>query len=74
MAQKSAHFPVIYEFGTGYIIREYIHGTELDKYLSSHPLTQDISNKIIELYEAMNLVGFNRLDSALFHIFFNTIK
>ena len=28
-----------------------------------------ITNKIIELYEAMLNVGFSRLDSALFHIF-----
>lgn len=69
MAQKDSHFPRLYEFGEDYIIREYIAGIELDKYLSSHPLTQNISNKIIELYEAMNSVGFNRLDSAPFHIF-----
>lgn len=69
MAQKDSHFPRLYEFGQDYIIREYIDGIELDKYLSSHPLTQSISNKIIELYEAMNLVGYNRLDAAPFHIF-----
>lgn len=69
MAQIDSHFPKIYDFGENYIIREYIDGIELDKYLSSHPLTQNISNKIIELYRAMNLVGYSRLDSALFHIF-----
>lgn len=69
MAQIDSHFPRLYAFGENYIIRECIDGVELDKYLSSHPLTQDISNKIIEIYEAMNLVGFSRLDAALFHIF-----
>ena len=69
MAQIDSHFPRLYEFGGNYIIREYIHGIELDKYLSSHPLTQSISNKIIELYEAMNCVGYSRLDAAPFHIF-----
>ena len=69
MAQKDSHFPRLYEFGEDYIIREYIDGVELDKYLSSHPLTENISNKIIELYEAMNLVGYSRLDAAPFHIF-----
>ena len=62
MAQKDSHFPRLYEFGKDYIIREYIDGIELDKYLMLHPLTQNISNKIIELYEAMNLVGYNKLD------------
>lgn len=40
-------------------------------------LTEDISQKIIELYEAMKAVGYNRLDAAIFHIFitpFNEIK
>lgn len=69
MAQSNSHFPRLYNFGYDYIIREYIQGIELDKYLSSHPLTQSISMKIIELYEAMNLVGYNRLDAAPFHIF-----
>jgi len=69
MAQKDSHFPRLYEFGEDYIIREYIDGIELDNYLSSHPLTENISKKIIELYEAMNFVGYNRLDAAPFHIF-----
>lgn len=69
MAQKDSHFPTLYAFGENYIIREFIDGIELDKYLSSHSLTQSISNKIIELYEAMNLVGYTRLDAAPFHIF-----
>lgn len=69
MAQMDSHFPRLYSFGEDYIIRECIDGIELDKYLSSHPLTTKISGKIIEIYEAMNLVGFSRLDAALFHIF-----
>ncbi|MDR5587096.1 MULTISPECIES: hypothetical protein [unclassified Clostridium] len=69
MAQIDSHFPRLYSFGEDYIIREYIDGIELDKYLSTHCLTGNISNKIIEIYEAMNLVGYSRLDAALFHIF-----
>lgn len=69
MGQKDEHFPILYEYGNRYIIREYIDGIALDKYLSSNPLTPDISNKLIELYGAMEKVGYSRLDSALFHIF-----
>lgn len=69
MAQDDSHFPKIYSFGKNYIIREFIDGFELDKYLSHHPLTENISNKILELYEAMHSVGYNRLDAAPFHIF-----
>ena len=69
MGQKDEHFPILYEYGNRYIIREYIDGIELDKYLSSNPLTPDISSKLIGLYEAMKKIGYSRLDSALFHIF-----
>ena len=69
MAQIDSHFPKIYSYGENYIIRECIWGIELDKYLSEYNLTQNISSKIIELYEAMIKVGYRRLDSAIFHIF-----
>lgn len=77
MAQENFHFPKIYSFGKDYIIREYVYGIELDKYLSSEPFTKSISMKILELYEAMYLVGYTRLDAAPFHIFLtpsNNIK
>lgn len=69
MAQTNPHFPKLYSYGERHIIREYIDGIELDKYLLSNPLTSDISNKIIKLYESMYSIGYTRLDSALFHIF-----
>lgn len=69
MAQSNPHFPELYSYGDDYIIRECIDGIELNKYLLDHPLTPIISNEIIKLYEAMISVGFNRLDSAIFHIF-----
>lgn len=69
MAQMNSHFPKLYSHGENYIIREYVNGIELDKYLSSHALTTNLSNKIINLYDAMFEIGYNRLDTALFHIF-----
>lgn len=69
MAQGYSHFPVLYDYGKNYIIREYVDGIELNKYLLSTPLTPFISYEIIKLYEAMLSVGYRRLDSAIFHIF-----
>ena len=68
MSQVDYHFPILYSYGDKYIIREYIDGIELDKYLLSNSLTPYLSNKLIELYDAMNFVGFSRLDTTLFHI------
>lgn len=71
MGQIDKHFPTLYTYGANYIIRECIDGMELDKYLKANPLTPSISYKIIELYDALKRVGFNRLDTTLFHIFIN---
>jgi RIO-like serine/threonine protein kinase len=69
MVQNDEHFPKLYEWGDRYIVREYIEGIELDKYLKGNPLTPMISIKIIDLYEAIVNAGFSRHDTMLFHIF-----
>ena len=74
IAQSDSHFPKLHSYGEKYIIREYIDGIELNKYLLSNPLTSDISNKIINLYNAMYSIGYKRLDTALFHIFLTPSK
>lgn len=68
MAQEDKHFPKLYEFGTNFIIREYINGIELNEYLSKENLTSKLSSKLIELYEAIVNVGYLRKDTAIFHI------
>lgn len=69
MAQNNRYFPKLYSFGYKYIIREYICGIELDKYLLNNTFTTHIAENILGIYEAMDSVGFTRLDVALFHIF-----
>lgn len=68
MVQNDDHFPRLYEWGDKYIVREYIDGIELDKYLKNNPLTPVISLKIINLYDAIDRAGFSRVDTMLFHI------
>lgn len=72
MSQGSSYFPKLYDFGENYIVREYIDGIELDKYLKDNPLTLDLSKKIISIYEALGSVGYRRQDTALLHIFINS--
>lgn len=69
IAQGDIHFPKLYEYGSNYIIREYINGIELNEYLSKQKLTPELSNKLIILYESMVKIGFARHDAAIFHIF-----
>nr|WP_133628803.1 hypothetical protein [Fonticella tunisiensis] len=69
MAQGNPHFPRIFSWGKNFIVREYVDGIELDKYLKENPLTLDLSEKMVRLYEAMVEVGYKRCDAILFHIF-----
>ncbi len=72
MAQNNIYFPKLYDFGERYIVREFIEGIELDKHLKNNPLTIDLSQKIIKIYEALGEVGYKRQDTALLHIFINS--
>jgi predicted Ser/Thr protein kinase len=69
MAQGNEIFPRIYDFGEKYIVREFIDGIELDKYLKDNTLTPDISKNLISVYKALGQVGYLRQDTALLHIF-----
>jgi predicted Ser/Thr protein kinase len=74
MAQGDHHFTRLYGYGDRYIVRECIHGIELDKYLKINPLTLEISTKIIDVYETLGKVGYSRKDIMLFHIFVTSDK
>lgn len=69
MAQGDKHFAKLYDSGEYYIVREYIDGVELNKYLRNNSLSIDISAKVLDVYEALGRVGYARQDIALFHIF-----
>lgn len=68
MAQGDRHFAKIFESGENFIIREYINGIELDKYLKDHPLDINITKKILEIYDTLGRIGYRRQDIMLFHI------
>lgn len=72
MAQGNKLFPRLYDFGERFIVREFIDGIELDKYLKINPLTFELSKKIIEVYTAFGEAGYKRQDTALLHIFINS--
>lgn len=69
ISQIDSHFPKLYSYGDNYIIRQYIDGITLDSYISENSLNDELSEKIIEIYNSMYYVGFKRLDFALFHVF-----
>jgi predicted Ser/Thr protein kinase len=74
MAQGNNFFPKMFDFGEKYIVREFIEGIELDKYLKTNPLTIELSERLINIYETLGQIGYRRQDTALLHIFINTNK
>ena len=74
MSQGNSFFPKMFDFGENYIVREFIEGIELDKYLKTNPLTIELSESLINIYEALGQVGYRRQDTALLHIFIDTNK
>jgi RIO-like serine/threonine protein kinase len=60
--RKSNYFPMVYEHGSYYIIRDYASGEQLDTYIKEHGLNKEISRNIIKLIEEFKKLNFNKLD------------
>ena len=67
-AQYETQFPKVYEWGEGYMIREYFPGIGLKEYLRKNNLTEDLSRQIAELFQAFERLGFNRMDTRMAHL------
>lgn len=61
--------PKVFLWGEDYIVMEYFSSPSLLEYLKKNPLTKELAAKIIELLDSFELIGFNRLDHALRHIY-----
>lgn len=61
-ASKCKHFPKTYEHGTHYIVRDYVGGIRLDKYLKKKGINKQISVNIVNLIREFRDIGFNKLD------------
>lgn len=61
-SQKSIFFPKLKNYGQNYIIRDFVAGEPLDKYIKKHGLSETLSNKIIDLLLEFKTLGFKRLD------------
>lgn len=66
--KKGGIFPKVYQWGKKYIIREYIEGIGLKKYLKSHHLTKSISRQLVDLIKNFKKIGYKRLDTGLTNV------
>lgn len=56
------YFPVIYEYGGNYIVRDYVEGQCLKNYIKENGLSKEISIKIIELLKEFSRLKFKKQD------------
>ncbi|MCX0412743.1 hypothetical protein ACV3P1_02425 [Clostridium perfringens] len=60
--RKSRIFPRIYESKPGYIIREYVDGVRLDKYLRRGNLDEELCKELYLMILEFERLGFKRID------------
>jgi len=66
--QADPLLPRLYEWGNGFVIREYIEGTPLSQHLVSHGLTRELSERILLMHETIIRLGYRRADLRLAHV------
>lgn len=61
-ASKSKYFPKIHNHGTYYIVRDYVSGEQLDKFIKKQGFNIQIAHNIIKLINEFRRLNFNKLD------------
>lgn len=59
---KSRFFPKMYECKEGYIVREYVEGVRLDKYLRRDSLDESLCKELYLMILDFEKLGFKRID------------
>ena len=73
-ADGNKHFPKVYEYKDNCIIREYVDGIPIKKYIQTYELNKSLVISIINLIEDFKKLGFTRLDIRCEHIFIQQDK
>lgn len=69
LVSKSRFFPKVLFIAHNMVLREYVSGVTLKKYLSDHGLSYNLSCEIIDLIEDFKSMKFKRLNIRNAHIF-----
>ncbi|MCY6957993.1 serine/threonine protein kinase [Clostridium brassicae] len=67
--ENNKYFPKVYEYHTGYLIREYVSGMCLIDYIKKNSLDETLALTLVDLIENFKTLNFTRLDTGLSHIF-----
>lgn len=61
-ARGSKFFPKVYECGEYYIVRDYVGGTRLDKYIEKKRLDGHLCKALVEMLDEFIKLGFTKID------------
>lgn len=61
-SSKCASFPQVYGYGDFFIIRDFVEGIRLDKYLSNNLINREIVQSIVELIRDFKRLHYKKLD------------
>ena len=61
-SKKSKYFPRVYEHGKHYIIRDFVGGIRLDKYLRRNNMNRTLAEHLVKLMKDFKKLGYKRLD------------
>ncbi|PRR80089.1 hypothetical protein CLLI_04730 [Clostridium liquoris] len=67
--RNNPYFPRIYSYNNTCMIREYVPGVCINKYIKKHGLSRRLAINIVKLIESFKNEGFKRLDIRCAHIF-----
>ncbi|MGL4760294.1 MAG: hypothetical protein ACRC6T_03060 [Sarcina sp.] len=67
----SKFFPKIKEVGDNYIVRDYVDGERLDKYLKDHKMDSRLARALFDMTVEFERLKFRRLDIRCKDIFYN---
>lgn len=68
----SRFFPKVYEVEDNYIVRDYVEGERLDKYLKNHKMDKVLATEIYVMIKEFHKLKFKRLDIRCKDLFYNT--
>ena len=56
------YFPKLFEVGSNYMIREYVPGITLGKYIKHNGLSRDLVHKVVDLLTEFKRLKFHKID------------
>ncbi|MEG1255673.1 protein kinase [Clostridium sp.] len=61
-SSKCSSFPQVFDYGDYFIIREFVDGIRMDKYLNHNPLNQKLVQSIVDLIKDFDRLKYKKLD------------